>query len=427
VKFHDGKPVTAADFQYSWERALNPTTQSQTAGTYLNDIVGADAVLAGQSAHLAGVLLLDSYTLQVNIKTAVTYFLEKMAFPTAFVVEKANVQSGDKWWQHPVGTGPFKLQQWQTDNMVVLQRNEDFHGTKANLSKVVFHLFNGNPMDLYQQGDIDVTLVGSGYMGLVTDPANPISKELHTFPELSVYYIGFNITVPPFDDVKVRQAFCYAVDKERVISLSTKNVVSSAYGVLPPGMPGYNENLRGLHFDPEQAKVLLAASKYSDVTKMPPLVLTTSGWGNDISGIVGGVIAEWRRNLGVEVTVRQLEPDAFLYALAREKDNLFDFGWIADYPDPQDFLDILFRTGAQNNAGSYSNPKLDAILDQASVEPDVNIRYKLYQDAEEMVVQDAAILPVSFAQNYVLVKPYVKDYVLSPLGYPLLGKISIQK
>jgi oligopeptide transport system substrate-binding protein len=427
VKFHDGKQVTASDFQYSWERALSPATQSLTAGTYLNDIVGAGDVLSGKTSRLNGVKVPDSYTLQVTINTPVTYFLEKMAFPTAFVVEKSNVQSGSNWWQHPIGTGPFKLQQWQQDQLVVLQRNPDYYGQKASLNQVIFHLFSGNPMDLYQAGSIDVADVSSGYMGLVTDPSNPISKELNVFPELSFYYIGFNAAAPPFDDVNVRQAFSYAVDKERLISLSVDNVVASANGILPPGMPGYNTALQGLRFDPQKAKALIAASKYGDVSKLPPIVLTTSGWGGNISGLIGGVIEEWRRNLGVEVTVRQLEPDVFLYSLSQEKNNLYDSGWIADYPDPQDFLDLLFRTGAQNNIGGYSNPQLDSLLDQASITQDTNARTKMYQNAEQLIVQEAAILPVSFGRSYALVKPYVKGYVLSPLGYPLLSKVSIQK
>ncbi len=427
VKFHDGKPVKASDFKYSWERALNPATHSLTAGTYLNDIVGAADVLFGKSTQLSGVKILDDYTIQVTIDAPKAYFLEKMAYPTAFVVDKTNVQSGSTWWQHPNGTGPFKLKEWQQDQLLVLQRNNNYYGDKARLNQVVFKLFSGNPMQLYQEGSIDVSFVSPGYMGLVTDPSNSVSKELETYPELSLSYIGFNASAPPFDDVNIRQAFSYAVDKERVISLSAENVVPTAYGILPPGIAGYDASLQGLRFDPQKAKELIAASKYGDVSNLPPIILTTSGWGGGISGLLGGVIEEWRRNLGVEVTVRQLEPEPFLYALNQEKNELFDSGWIADYPDPQDFLDILFHTGAQNNTGDYSNPQLDSLLDQASTEQDPNVRLKMYQDAEQTVVQDAAILPLFFGRNYVLVKPYVKDYVLSPLGHPLLNKVSIQK
>jgi oligopeptide transport system substrate-binding protein len=427
VKFHHGKTVKAADFKYSWERALNPATNSLTAGTYLNDIVGAADILSGKSTQLSGVKILDDYTIQVTIDAPKAYFLEKMAYPTAFVVDKTNVQSGSTWWQHPNGTGPFKLKQWQQDQLLVLQRNNNYYGDKARLNQVVFKLFSGNPMQLYQEGSIDMTFVGPDYMGLVTDPSNPISQELATYPELSLSYIGFNASAPPFDDVNVRQAFSYAVDKERVILLSAQNVVPTAYGILPPGMPGYDASLQGLGFDVQKAKELIAASKYGDVSNLPPITLTTSGWGGYISGVIGGLIEEWRHNLGVEVTVRQLEPEPFLYALNQEKNELFDSGWIADYPDPQDFLDMLFHTDAQNNTGGYSNLQLDLLLDQASTEQDLNTRLKLYQDAEQMVVQDAAVLPLFFSRNYVVVKPYVKDYVLSPLGYPLLSKVSISK
>jgi oligopeptide transport system substrate-binding protein len=398
-----------------------------TAGTYLNDIVEATDILGGTATQLSGVKVIDNYTLQVTIDAPKSYFLYKMAYPTAFVVEQSNVNSGSTWWQKPDGTGPFKLKEWQPDQLLVLSRNNNYYGTKAKLSQVNFQLYNGNPIQLYQQGSIDVTDIGSDYIGLATDPSNSVSKELHIFSDLSIYYIGFNTTQPPFDDPKIRQAFSYAIDKERVISLATDNVVATAYGILPPGMPGYNDNLQGLHFDPVKAKQLIAESKYGNVANLPPITLTTSGWGNNISGLLGGLIEQWRENLGVEVSVRQLEPDVISYVINQEKNEMFDSGWSADYPDPQDFLDILFRTGSQNNTGGYSNPQLDALLDQAATEQDTNTRLALYQQAEQLIVNDAAVMPLFFGRDYVLVKPYVKDYVLSPLGYPLLSQVSIQK
>jgi oligopeptide transport system substrate-binding protein len=427
VTFHDGRAVTASDFKYSWERALNPATQSQTAGTYLNDIVGAVDILTGKATQLSGVKVLDNYTLEVNITDPVPYFLDKMAYPTAFVVDKANVQSGANWWLHPNGTGPFKLHQWQMDQLVVLQRFDNYYGDKAKLNQVSFQLYAGNPMDLYQEGTIDVADVASAYMGMVTDPSNPISKELQASNELSLYYIGFNFAAPPFDDVNVRQAFSYAVDKAKVINLSVEDTVTPAYGILPPGMPGYNDALQGLTFDPQKAKTLLSASKYGDASNLPPIILTTSGYGNDISGLLGGIIEQWRQNLGVEVTVRQLEPQDFLYALEQEINNMYDQGWIADYPDPQDFLDVLFRTGSFYNSGKYSNPQVDSMLSQAAVEQDETARLKMYQDIEQVIVQDAAVLPLFFGRDYIVVKPYVKGYVISPLGYPSLNQVSIQK
>jgi oligopeptide transport system substrate-binding protein len=426
ARFQDGTAVKAADFQYSWERALNPTTQSLSAGTYLNDIVGATDMLSGKAASLSGVKVVDDYTLVVSIDAPKPYFLDKMSFPTAYVVEKANVQSGPQWWLKPVGTGPFKLSQWQPDQLLVLQRNDNYYGDKARLSEVDFQLYAGDPVQLYESDKVDVAAVATAYVGLVTDPANPISKELKIFPQLSFSYIGFNTSSPPFDDVNVRQAFACSVDKARVMSLATDNVVVPAYGILPPGMLGYNSDLKGLTLDVNKAKQLIAASKYGDVSHFPPIVLTTSGYGGDISGVLGGFIEAWRNNLGVEVSVRQLEPPAFLYSINQEKDQLFDDAWIADYPDPQDFLDVLFHTGSSSNTGSYSNSQVDSLLDQAAIEQDPAGRLKLYQNAEQIIVQEAAVLPVSFERNYALIKPRVQNYVLNPLGYAQLNKISIQ-
>lgn len=425
VRFHDGKQVKAADFKYSWERALSPATGSLTASTYLVDIVGASEMLSGGAASLSGVKVVDDFTLQVTIDSPKAYFLDKMSYPTAYVVDQANVASGAQWWLKPNGTGPFKLKQWVKDQLLVMQRNDIYYGDKAKLAEVDFKLLAGNPLQLYQSAEIDVSPLGAAYMGWATDPGNQVSGEVQVYPELSFSYLGFNTTIPPFDDAKVRQAFTYAVDKEKVATLSAQNVVATAYGILPPGMPGYNASLAGLRFDPVKAKQLIAQSKYGDVSRLPPIVLTTSGYGGDVGPVLGGVIEEWRRNLGVEVTVRQLEPQNYLYSLNQEKDNLYDSGWIADYPDPQDFLDLLFHTGAQNNTGGYSNPQLDALLDKAAVDQNPVTRLQAYQQAESIIVQDAATLPLFFGKSYVLVKPWVTGYSISPLGIPLLSQVSV--
>jgi oligopeptide transport system substrate-binding protein len=129
----------------------------------------------------------------------------------------------------------------------------------------------------------------------------------------------------------------------------------------------------------------------------------------------------------VEVTVRELEPERYIYNLKEEKDNLFDMGWIADYPHPQDFLDILFRTGAENNYGGYSNPTLDALLDKAGIESDTTKSLEMYQQPEQMLVNDAAIIPLWFGENYILVKPYVHNYQANAMGIVWLNKVSIEK
>ncbi|MEE9520199.1 MAG: ABC transporter substrate-binding protein, partial [Dehalococcoidales bacterium] len=124
VRFHDGREVKAEDVKYSWERACDPETESQTAPVYLGDIVGVSEMSAGESEELRGVRVIDDYTLQVTIDEPKSYFLSKLSYPTAFVVDRANAQSGREWWRHPNGTGPFKLGQWEEESLLVLERNE---------------------------------------------------------------------------------------------------------------------------------------------------------------------------------------------------------------------------------------------------------------------------------------------------------------
>jgi len=425
ARFQDGRGVTAQDFKYSWERACSPETGSNTAATYLGDIVGTGEVLAGRAKEISGVRVVDDYTLKVTIDAPKSYFLSKLTYATAFVVDKANVETGKKWWLEPNGTGPFRLKEWQKGKQLVLERNDSFYGEKAKVGSVVFKLLSGVPMNMYELGEIDVADVAFFYIDRVTDPKTPFPAELKIVPQLSFSYIGFDTTKPPFDDKNIRLAFSRAIDKAKLVSLVYKDTMQKADGILPPGMPGYNPNLEGLRFNLAEARELIGASKYGDVSNLPPITLTTSGYGGLIGPGLEAIIQQWRENLGVDVRVRQLEPERFFYHLKEEKDQMYDMGWIADYPHPQDFLEILFATGANYNYGGYSNPEADSLLQAAATEQDTEKSLKLYQQAEQKLISDAACIPLWFGRNYILVKPYVKGYNLSPQGTVRLNTVSV--
>ena len=423
VSFHNSREVRAEDCKYSWQRACDPATGSHTAATYLGDIVGVREVLAGKNEEISGVRVIDDYTLEVTIDAPKSYFLSKLTYPTAFIVDRANVESGSNWWRCPNGTGPFKLGRWDEENQLVLERNELYYGEKAKVSSIVFHLWGGVPMNMYETGEIDVSEVYIDYIDKVTDKAGPFYRELVVVPELSFFYIGFNTTRPPFDDVNIRRAFSQAIDKDTLVSLVFRDMMQPADGILPPGMPGFNEDLSGLDYDVNKAKQLIRESKYGDVSGLPPITITTSGWGGLISQALEAIIHQWRQNLGVEVKVRQLEPQRFFYYLSEEKDEMYYTGWIADYPHPQDFLDVLFHSGTDNNYGEYSNLEIDALLEMAGVEPDNKLSLALYQQAEQKLVDDAACLPLWFGRNYVLVKSYLRGYRVNPMGIVMLNGV----
>ncbi|MFA5065331.1 MAG: peptide ABC transporter substrate-binding protein [Dehalococcoidia bacterium] len=423
--FHDGKPITASDVKYSWERACSPATGSQTASTYLNDIVGSAEVLSGQAQNLSGVSVIDDHTLSVTIDAPKVYFLSKLAYPTAFVVDRQNVETGGNWWWYkPNGSGPYRMAKWNVGSLIILQPNQHYYGKKAT-ARLYFQLLDGVPMSLYETGKIDVVEISQLYLDRATDKTGPFFDQLHIYPEFSLQYIGFNTAKPPFDDPLVREAFSHSVDKDHIIRIIEKNMVSRADGILPPGMPGYNKDLKGLNYDPVYARELLAKSKYS--SGLPPITITVLGWGGvDVDPSLGAAIQDWKKNLGAEVSVRLLEPDPFHYNLQQEADEMYELGWVADYPDPQNFLQTLFYTGTEYNNGRFSSSEFDSLIDRAAVEQDRDKRMELYRQAEQIVVDQAPVIPLWFNRNYVLVNPQVKNYSIDPLGVPRLNLVSIE-
>ena len=427
VKFSDGTPVTAYDFQYSWERVANPATNSPTAAAYLGDVVGVNDILAGKANQISGVKIIDNYTLQLTIYSPESYFLYKLTFPAFFVVEKSNVSSGANWWQKPIGTGPFKVQEWKQDTDFILAQNDLYYGDKAKIAQVKMILNStSSDMDLFETGQIDIASPSAAYYDKIMDKAEPFYSDLTISSSLSVDYIGFNCKEAPFDDVNIRKAFSLAIDKDKMVSLTYRNMAQKAEGVLPPGLPGYNKNLLGLDFDINQAQALIKASKYGDVSKLPPITLTIEGAGGSADPITQALIYQWKQNLGVDVKVRELEPEVYNSPnLSQELDQMYYFGWIADYPYPQDFLEILFNSGSSFNYGGYSNQIVDSLIQQANQASDQANAFALYQQAEQQIVDDAAILPLTFGETYLLVQPYVKNLSVNILGFIDFNEITI--
>ena len=423
VRFHNGKAVNASDFKYSIERAADPVTGSPVAEAYLGDIVGVKEKLRGEADEVAGVVVVDEETLEITIDAPKAYFLSKLTYPIAFVVDRENVASGSNWWRHPNGTGPFKLGQWQTGQGLTLERNEHFYRGVAKLERVTFR-FTGNLMTMYEKGEIDITPVGTADIERVLDPANPLSKELAIVSELSVWYVGFNTAVAPFDDEKVRQAFCHAVDKDKIVEILLKDIVSPAYGILPPGLPGHSEDLEGLSYDVARAQQLLAESTYHDA--LPPIVLAVPNGCAGLSSVDIAIASMWEENLGAEVEIETVEFETFIDDLRDGIFQTYEIGWVADYPDPEDFLDLLFHSESVENHTSYSNPDVDLLLEAARVEGNSDARLAMYQEAEEVIVDDAPWLPLWFSRSYYLVQPYVKGFSPAPMVIPYLKDVWVE-
>jgi oligopeptide transport system substrate-binding protein len=426
ARFHNGRSVTAQDVVYSWERAADPKTESNTVLTYLGDIVGIAEMHAGKADHIAGLKALDDHTLQVTIDAPKPYFLMKLTYSVTDVVDKANVESGSEWYRTPNGSGPYRLIRWEHLKLKLYERNEQFYAGAPPIRYVVEQLYAGVGIRMYETGDVDVSGVGLYDVDRMRSPDEPMHADLREGVSMCTSYISFDVTQPPFDDPKARQAFALAVDRSRYIDVVQHSQAIPARGLYPPALPGYNLDLNGLDFNPELARQRLAESKYGGADKLPPIIFTTSGFGSDIGGSVSALIDMWQKNLGVSIQVENIEPNKAQDELHKGRHGqLFFSGWCADYPDPENFADALFHTGAQQNLGHYANPELDTLLEQARVERDVTRRMAMYQRAEQLIVDDAAAIFLDHGLSLLLVKPHIKGYALTPIRVPIERYLSI--
>ncbi len=432
IKFSNGDPVKASDFKWAIERASNPDTGSLNAEVYLGDIVGVKEVIesGGSLTEVSGLKAIDDNTLEITIDEPKTYFLAKLTYPTAFVLSKDYIEKqGEDWIDNPVGTGPFILSEYQIGQTLKLKKNENYWAEKAKVDGIIMNLAGGVSMAMYENDEIDITGVGLADLERVKDPNDSLSKDLvNVPPQFSLNYIGFNVNMPPFDDVNFRKALSYAVDKEIIAEKIYSGLTKPSYSIIPPGFPGYSPSIKGIEFNEELAKEYLAKSKYSDPSTRPRIIVTIPGTGGS-PGLDTEVISDmWKETLGIEVEIQQVEWATYLQDMNRKRLQLWaGSGWQADYADPQDFIDVLFYSKSDVNHGNYSNPEVDKLILEARTEVDNNRRFLLYNQAEQMIVDEAAIFPLWFdTDGYALVKPWVKGYEFTPIIVPKFKDVEIK-
>ena len=416
--FHNGRPVTADDVVYSWERAAAEAAGSDTVMIYLGDVQGVREMHDGSADHIRGLTVVDAHTLRVTLTQPVPYFLLKLTYPTTFIVDRENVERGGNWWLTPNGTGPFRFTRQVTREYRQYERFEAFYGEKPQIKSILHLLYQGTSLQLYENGRIDYAFVGGRNLTRFTDPSEPLSGQLKTTVRLCTGYFTMDTTLPPFDDVKVRQAFAMAVDKEKYARLIGRNGVLPAAGLYPPALPGYDREFKGLEFDPEKARALLSESRYGR-GDMPPVTISTSSYGNSVPEGISALAQMWEENLGITVTIQNIDPDYYQDVLESDRHGqLISEGWCADYPDPENFADVLFHSGNDMNRANYSNPGLDRLLEDARVEPDPVKRMAMYSRAEKIIVNDAPAIFLTHSKVYVLVKPYLQGFEPRPMNIP---------
>jgi oligopeptide transport system substrate-binding protein len=426
--FHDGRRVTAQDFKYSMERTANPRTASTVAEAYLGDIVGARDMIRGRANSISGIEAVSDLVLRITIDAPKPYFLAKLTYPTAFVIDQRQVESNPRnWTRQPNGTGPYKMQEWRLNERIILVANDRYHLRAPEVKRVLFNLAGGSALTQYENNEIDATFIGISDIERIQSPRDPLHREYVFGPTLSISYIGFNVRVPPFDDPLVRQAFLQAINREQIANVILRDMLQVANSIMMPGLPGYNPNATLPTYDPEAARRALAQSRYGGPAGLPRIVLSEVGAGATAGLDTQAMIEMWRQNLGVEVSIAQSEFGAFLDDLDRGRMQMYTLGWIMDYPDPEDIIDLLFHSASRQNNTGYSNPEFDALVEAARTERDVERRLQMYRDAEQMLLRDLPWIPLYFGREHKVVKPHVKGMDPLPMVIPQLRYVRLER
>jgi oligopeptide transport system substrate-binding protein len=409
AKWSNGDPVTAADFLYSWRRALEPAMASQYA-YQLYYIEKAQEFNAGTIKDFSevGVKAPDPLTVVVKLATPTPYFLDLTSFETLMPVHEGCVtQYGEKWTQpgHLVSNGPFRLEDWKARQKIVFTPNPHYWNARiVRLRRI--EALPYDDLDTAYNMFLDEKV--DWLRGIPLPKIDEIKRNPDYFvvPYLGSYFFRFNVTKPPFDNVLVRKAFSLAVDRETLCRDVLKAGQIPATGFVPPGLPGYKP-VPGPGYDRTMARELLAKAGYPEGKNFPAvdILLNTSESHKKVSEVLAQM---WKENLGVTVSLRNTEWKIYLEETRTLQYFLSRAGWIGDYLDPNTFLDLFVTDGGNNNTG-FSNKEYDRLVFEASREADPAKRMKILRRVEEiLVVDELPILPLYFYVNQGLLAPKVK-------------------
>ena len=427
VKFHDGSPLNAEAVAFTFKRFKATGTRSPIY-TGIQDIADVEVV--------------DDLTVRFRFDRPSATFWTTVSMPYAAIMSPSAVQAaGSDFGRKPVGTGPFKLEQWSPGASITLVRNPDYNwGPPAvknkgpvRIDKLVFKLIPDATTQLaaLQAGEVDVIFINDP--GQLAQMKNDQTVQISIETLDSLIYLGFNSAKAPFDDVPVRQALSYAVNKEEIIKTALGGLGKEAATPLPPTVLGYNADLKqfGQGYDPAKAKALLAEAGFApaadgswarDGKKLPGMLVTSTRAPNDA---IATVIQSQMKAIGVPVEIQQLDSAAVMKATTEGKFDLLL--WRYDWNDP-DALNIYLSSSRirQTNRVFYGNKEVDALLERGRAELDPKVRIKTYYDAQKIILSEAPWQPLYIPVEGLAYRNRLQGVVIGALGRMLLNDVTVE-
>ncbi|HET7037724.1 MAG TPA: peptide ABC transporter substrate-binding protein [Thermomicrobiaceae bacterium] len=433
VKWTDGTPITAHDYEWTWKRNLDPKTASDYAQA-LFPVKNGEAFNTGKaSIDDVGVKAVDDKTFQVTLEGPAGYFLRICSTWTAFPLPKQTIEkNAEKWVEaaNVISNGPFKITEWNHDQQITLERNDGYWGDKPTITKITIKLTTDIPktsLPAYENDELDFA-IGPWPADMQRIQGDPkLSKELVVYPRSSTSLIVCDSTNPnsPVGKADFRRALYLGIDRDTIVKNVFNGIYKPAYTVLPPDIMGHNDDARipgGL----QEAKDAVAKAGYPNGSGVEITLVYSQTSTNDLLAQV--LQQMWHDNLGITLKLQPMESKAYTAYNKTLATAHFDlkFGtWISDYLDPFDWHNFLFKSDTDFFHSHWSNPDFDKLVDQAAVLSDQAKRKDLHQQAEKILVNDAAYIPMYNSTVPYLIKPYITDHDHSATGFDMFTSTKV--
>lgn len=430
--FHNGDPVTAADFKYAWERICNPENESEVS-YHLAAVKGYDEMQAGEATELEGVVAVDDLTLEVTLNNSFADFEYVVGHPALAPVPADAVENGVDvdgemvaFSDMPIGNGPFMMSEpWAHDQYCKVEKFADYYGEEPFVDGVNFAILADQDTAFleFQAGNLDFVPIPTGQIQSTVDEfgespdgysVNP-GEQVSLGAELATYYLLINNTDETLANPQLRAALSMAINREQIVEKVFEGTRIPATGIVPPGIVGFQEDaFQYSKYDAEAAAAMLEEAGYPGGEGLPSITLeyNTGSGHEDILALVKEDFAA----LGIESELVGTEWAQYLDHLDQKTYQVGRLGWIADYPIMDNFLYPLFLTGSGDNYAGYTNPDVDEMLNEARQTTDSDARVELYREIETIVGDDAVIIPLVFYRHTRVASDRVNEGVFSPNG-----------
>ncbi len=400
VKFHDGHPLTARDVKWTFDSLLTGKIRSPKTAAYRN----VDHIETP-----------DDFTVVFRMKEPDAALLWNLSDGAIGIVPYG---SGNEMTSHPMGSGPFRFVSSETDKEVVLERNDDYWGPKPKIARVRFAVVPDATTEALElrKGTGDITI-----NALTPDAVHTLEREpflaVEHAPGTEIQYLGFNLLDPILKDARVRQAIAYAIDRRPMIQYLWGGWAQPARSVLPPQSWAYNGNVPAYEHDPEKARTLLDAAGYPAVNGVRfHITMKTST--TESTRLMVAVIQQQLRDVGIALDIRSFESATFLADVVRGAFQMYGLRWVGGNQDPDIFYVFHSSRFPPNgsNRGHYSNPKVDALIDQARREVDQNSRKATYAELQLILADELPYIDLWYLDNVLVHNKRVRNLQLNSAG-----------